>query len=76
LSRRLPAIKPERLARALRRLGFQVETGKGSHFHAWHPETRRSSTLVLGHQKEIGHILLTKILKSLDVDQEIFRREI
>ena len=58
---RLPVILPDRLVRALRSIGFEIERQKGSHAHLRHKDGRR--TIVPMHPVPLKKGTLTGILR-------------
>ncbi|KKQ42635.1 MAG: YcfA family protein [Microgenomates group bacterium GW2011_GWC1_37_8] len=69
---KLPEVKPKKLAKALKKLGFQSRSGKGSHVVFYHKDGRYTSIPI--HPKPIGKGLLHKILKQIDVSSEEIKK--
>jgi len=70
MSPRLPVLKPQRLVRALERMGFRrIRKSPGSHWQFEHPDGRRT-TVPLHKGRDIGPGLLRKILRDIEIDSE------
>ena len=59
---RLPTVRPADLVAALKRIGFVEKRQKGSHLVLWH-ETKRLTTIVALHGKDLPDPTLKKILR-------------
>ena len=62
---KLPQLKPNKLSKALRKLGFKSHPGKGSHIIFYNEKGKYTSIPM--HTKPIGKGLLHKILKQIDI---------
>lgn len=69
---RLPRVSGERVARALRRAGFQEIRQRGSHMILQHPDGRMT-VVPLHRGEEIGVGLLKKILRDVEMDSDEFQ---
>lgn len=70
----LPALRAQRLVRALERMGFRVlRKSKGSHWQLEHPDGRRT-TIPVHRGRDIGPGLLRKILRDVEVDAVELRK--
>ncbi len=68
---KLPRLKGRQVIIALRKAGFEVIRGKGSHHFLQHPDGR--CTIVPVHVGEtIGPGLMNKILRDCDLSREDF----
>ncbi len=69
--RRLPALKPREVIRALERAGFFVDHVTGSHYRLKHRHDPRRFTVVPYHAKDLKRPLLRAIIKQagLTVDE-------
>jgi predicted RNA binding protein YcfA (HicA-like mRNA interferase family) len=68
MGRRLPALKPREMVRALERMGFHlIRKSKGSHWQFEHPDGRRT-TIPCHKSQDIGPGLLRKILRDIEVE--------
>jgi predicted RNA binding protein YcfA (HicA-like mRNA interferase family) len=63
---KLPAIPPEKLAKALLKKGFILDRIKGSHHAYYHPEL----DITAFHKKEVGKGLLIEIMKQASITRE------
>ena len=63
-------LRPSEVIRKLLRLGFEEESGKGSHRHFFHPDGR--FTTVPFHRKELKKRTLKGILKQIEMTEEEF----
>jgi predicted RNA binding protein YcfA (HicA-like mRNA interferase family) len=70
----MPTVKPQRLIRYLKRLGFSEVRQSGSHKFFKHSDGR--TTVVPLHAKDIGRGLLRAILDDIEISQSEFIREI
>lgn len=61
-------IKPEKLIKALQRLGFKNHKGKGSHRRLRHPDGRWTQVAI--HPKPIPQGTLSKILHQAEITIE------
>ena len=57
---KLPQIKPQKLIKALKRMGFMIKRKSGSHFRLIHPDGRKVTVAV--HNKPISKGALNSIL--------------
>ena len=69
---RLRQIKPRELVSALKQVGFEEYSQSGSHLILV-DEERDLQTSVPIHSGDIGHGLLKKILKQVELTEEEFR---
>ncbi len=69
---KLPALKPQEVVKALKRLGFRERRKTGGHLILKHPETGHMTSVPIHHGKDIKKGLLHGILKQADVDIDEF----
>jgi predicted RNA binding protein YcfA (HicA-like mRNA interferase family) len=70
----LPVVKPQRLVRALQRMGFrQIGKSPGSHLQFEHPDGRRT-TVPMHKGRDIGPGLLRKILRDIEMEGDELSR--
>jgi predicted RNA binding protein YcfA (HicA-like mRNA interferase family) len=68
MSPRLLVLKPQRLVRALERMGFHlIRKSPGSHWQFEHSDGRRT-TVPMHKGRDIGPGLLRKILRDIEID--------
>lgn len=67
---KLPQIRPQRVERVLKKLGFGARPGKGSHVVYQYADGRR--TVVPVHNRPIRMGTLRAILKQIDVSTDQF----
>lgn len=67
---KLPQIKPRKIEKLLRMLGFVPRPGKGSHIVYKHTDGRR--TVVPSHKRPVRVGTLRAILKQIDITTEEF----
>ena len=72
MSRRLPALKPAQVIKALERAGFVVRRVKGSHYQLSHPANPSLRTTVPYSTSDIKRGTLHAILRDCDISQEHF----
>jgi predicted RNA binding protein YcfA (HicA-like mRNA interferase family) len=70
---KLPAISPQKLARALERAGFELKRVKGSNYYYYNPRTERIA-VVLFHKKDPHKGTLHAILRDADISIEEMER--
>jgi predicted RNA binding protein YcfA (HicA-like mRNA interferase family) len=71
LKLKLKPTKPEKVIKALTKLGFQKVRQKGSHIVMKHPDGR--ITVVPFHKgEELGRGILREIIKDVGIDKEEF----
>ncbi len=70
---RLVPISPKSLEKKLIKLGFKSIRQCGSHVFYLHSDGR-STTIPFHGNREIGPVLLVKILKEIDISREEFYR--
>ncbi len=70
---RLPALKANKVIRALERAGFYVDHQTGSHARLLHPNRPELRVTVARHKKDLPPKTLTRILKQADLTRERFR---
>jgi len=66
---KLPAISPDKLARALERSGFLLERVKGSHRVYFNPKTNKT-VVVPFHGRDLPKGVLNEILKQAGITRE------
>lgn len=71
MTERLPQIKPKRLIRVLRRMGFVLRRQTGSHAVLRHPETKNIAVVPV-HPRDIKRGLLYGILKQAGITEGDF----
>jgi predicted RNA binding protein YcfA (HicA-like mRNA interferase family) len=72
MRRRLPALRPQEVVRALNRAGFTVERIKGSHYHLRHPDDPRLRVSVPVHNRDLPKGTLRAIIKQAGLTVEEF----
>ena len=68
---KLPIVKPEKIIKFLEYVGFKLSRQKGSHIFFKHPDGR-TATVPYHKGEDIPRGLLAKILRDVEVDNEIF----
>ena len=63
MSRRLPALKPKQVIRALERHGFVVHRVKGSHYILVHPDDDSLLVTIAHHSKDLKRGTLQAIIQ-------------
>ena len=71
---RLPALKANKVIRALERAGFYVHHQTGSHARLLHRDRPEFRVTVPRHTKDLPRKTLSRILKQTDLTQEQFRK--
>jgi len=66
---KLPALPPEKLAKALERSGFVLDRVKGSHHVYYHPQTKKT-VVISFHGKDLPKGILNEILKQAGITRE------
>jgi predicted RNA binding protein YcfA (HicA-like mRNA interferase family) len=69
--RRLPAVKPRVVVRALERIGFSVVRTRGSHYQLRNPENGRRVTVPY-HDRDLSRGTLAAILQQAGLSVEEF----
>ncbi len=69
---KLVPIKPQRLVKILRTIGFEERDAEGSHVFFKHPDGR--TTVIPMHNREISKGLLKKILNDIRLSVEEYER--
>ena len=72
MSRRLPALRPELVIRALERAGFFVHHIKGSHHYLKYPDRPRIRVSVPVHRKDLPRGTLRAIIRQAGLTTEQF----
>jgi predicted RNA binding protein YcfA (HicA-like mRNA interferase family) len=72
MSRRLPAVKPRELLKALGRAGFIVHHTSGSHYVLKHPEKPRLRVTAPYHNKDLKRRTLFSIIHEAGLSAEEF----
>lgn len=72
MSRRLPALKPSAVLRALRRGGFVVHHVSGSHYILKHPEKPELRVTIPHHNRDLKRRTLESIVKQSGLGHEEF----
>ena len=68
---KLKPLPPDKIIKALVKIGFRVMRQKGSHVFLKHPDGRRT-VIPLHKGEDIGRGLLTKIMKDANLTREEF----
>jgi len=63
---KLPAISPQKLARALEQAGFELKRVKGSHHYYYNPKTEKIAVVPF-HKKDLRKGTLHAILQDADI---------
>jgi len=66
---KLPAISPQKLAKALERAGFELKRIKGSHYYYYNPETEKIAVVPF-HKNDLRKGTLHAILRDADISIE------
>jgi predicted RNA binding protein YcfA (HicA-like mRNA interferase family) len=72
MRRRLPALRPQEVVRALNRAGFTVHRIKGSHHHLRHPDDARLKVSVPVHNRDLPVGTLRAIIRQAGLTVEEF----
>ena len=72
MSRRLPAVKPRELLKALGRAGFTIHHVSGSHYVLKHPQKPRLRVIVPYHNKDLKRRTLSSIIYQAGLSAEQF----
>jgi len=72
MSRRLPAVKPKEVLRALGRAGFFVHHTSGSHHVLKHPDKPHLRVTVPFHNKDLKRRTLASIIEQAGLTTEEF----
>jgi predicted RNA binding protein YcfA (HicA-like mRNA interferase family) len=72
MRRRLPALRPQEVLRALNRAGFTVHRTKGSHHHLRHSDDPRLRVSVPVHNRDLATGTLRTIIKQAGLTVEEF----
>jgi len=70
---KLPAVKPQRVIKALERAGFQLDRISGSHHHFKHPNDPALFVSVPSHNKDLKTGTLAAIIKQADMTVDKFK---
>ena len=70
--RRLPALKPREVLKALKRAGFFVHHTRGSHYYLKHPGKPGLLITLAYHNKDLKRKTLKSILEQADLTAEEF----
>ena len=62
MTKRLPALKPREVLRALKRAGFFVHHVTGSHYHLKHPINPHLRVTLIYHDKDLKRKTLESII--------------
>jgi len=68
----LPVLRPQKIIKILKKLGFLEIRQKGSHKQFQHPDGRMT-TIPVHKGRDISPILLRQILKDIDITVEEFK---
>ena len=71
MARRLPAITPRQMVRALQRAGFVIDRQTGSHLILRSPQTRRKVT-VPQHNRDMRRGLMLALIRQAGLTSEEF----
>jgi predicted RNA binding protein YcfA (HicA-like mRNA interferase family) len=72
MTRRLPALKPREVIRALQRAGFFVDHVTGSHHILYHPQKPHLRITVAYHGKDLKPQTLRSIIRQAGLTNEEF----
>ena len=72
MSKRIPALKPRRILRALLKIGFSIQHQTGSHVRLRHPERPNPITLVRHDRVELYHLITQRMLRQAGISEEEF----
>ncbi len=70
---KLPAVKPQRVIKALERAGFQLDRVSGSHHHFKHPNDPTLFVSVPYHNKDLKTGTLAAIIKQARMTADEFK---
>ena len=70
---RLPTLSARKLIQALERAGFALDRQRGSHYILIH-STKRLTTCVPVHGKDVNRALLKLILKQAGLSEDAFQK--
>ena len=73
MSRRLPAVKPKEVLRALRKAGFIIHHVSGSHYVLKHPAKPHLRVTVPYHNKDLKRRTLASIIEQTGLTTDEFR---
>lgn len=68
---KLPAVKPKKLIRILRQIGFEIDHQEGSHVTLWRVSDHRRVVVPM-HNRDLGIGLLAKIISDASLTKEEF----
>ena len=71
---RLPALKPRKVLRVLKRAGFLVHHTTGSHYILKHPDNPSLRVTLPYHNKDLKRGTVESILRQTGLTREEFRR--
>ncbi|MBI4487921.1 MAG: type II toxin-antitoxin system HicA family toxin [Deltaproteobacteria bacterium] len=72
MSKKIPALKPRRVLRALLKLGFFIQHQTGSHLRLRHPQKPNPITLVRHDRIELYHLITQRMLRQAEISEEQF----
>jgi predicted RNA binding protein YcfA (HicA-like mRNA interferase family) len=73
MTRRLPAVKPRQVIRALEKAGFVVSRSKGSHYRLIHrDDPTRRTTIAVHPSRDVPHGTLRAIIDQAGLTVEEF----
>ena len=72
MKRRLPALKPSAVLRALKRGGFVIHHVSGSHYILKHPEKPKLRITLAYHNRDLKRRTLDSVLEQAGLSQEEF----
>ena len=72
MSEKLPAVKPKKLIRVLRQVGFVIDHQTGSHAVLFRSTDRRRVVVPI-HNRDLGTGLLAKIIVDAGMTKEEFK---
>ena len=72
MSKRIPALKPSRVIRALLKAGFFIHHQTGSHIRLKHREKPEALTFARHDRFEVLHIITQKLLRRAGLTEEAF----
>ncbi len=70
----LPALKPKKVIKALRKGGFYIDHIKGSHYHLRQKAKPKLLVTVPYHNKDLKRKTLSSIIKQAELSPEEFKK--
>jgi predicted RNA binding protein YcfA (HicA-like mRNA interferase family) len=75
VAQRLPALKPDRIVRALEACGLEVVRQRGSHASLWKAGLRRP-VVIARHNRELSPSTVSKIIEQAEVNVDDFLKHV